>query len=251
MNEVYSILIDTNAMVKLCLYIEICECVEKEIGTQLDEIIEVLKSREIRKDYLEHEELKKGYNLFRYLKEKHEEFDGNVNILFSSLSEMELFHLFLENAFDEELTKRHVPYLARRKKFLRWQVDFDYEEKVLKRWNTLKEKTDEVNIGFSCPERENNDLILDISAIGEIISRYVVLDTIDLYLYVLGIYLMVDEIYTTDSEFRDIINKVGREWEDMRQRIINDLKVWPHFSEEFEKEGRIRFPVGKLHKIRV
>lgn len=134
--KVYSILIDTNAMAKLSLYVEICECAnKKKLGTEINEIKEILKSKGVKSGYLKIKEIKKGYSLFKHLKQKIKEFNGNVNIYFSSLSEMELFHLFLESVFDEELTKRHVPYLARRKKFLRYQVDFDYENTVLKRWH--------------------------------------------------------------------------------------------------------------------
>lgn len=247
--NMYSILIDTNAMAKLSLYVEICECAKKEFGTEIDKIKEILKSKGVKNSYLKIKEIEKGYNLFKHLKQKNEEFNGNVNILFSSLSEMELFHLFLESAFDEELTKRHVPYLARRKKFLRLQVDFNYEDAVLRRWDTLKETTDAANIGFICPERENNDIILDIGKAGKIVSKYVVLDTVDLYLYVLGIYLMVDEIYTTDNEFRTIINNIRRDWKDIRQKIQNDLKAnWPHFREEYKKTGTVRLPEGRIKK---
>lgn len=245
-DSTYSILIDTNAMAKLSIYVGICECAVKEFGTGLDEIKEVLNSKKINK-YCEIDEIKKGYDLLVYLKKKYNEFNGNIVIWFSSLSEIELLHLFLEKTFDQELTRRHVPYLARRKRFLRYQVDFDYENEVLRRWETIKEKTNDADIGFRFPEREreNNYLAFDIGEIAEMILKYAVLDPVDLYLYALGICLMVDEIYTHDKEFSEIINKIMGEWKHIGQNIQNDLKEkWPRFREEFEKTGKIRLPRG-------
>lgn len=58
---------------------------------------------------------------------------------------------------------------------------------------------------------------------------------------------MVDEIYTTDNEFKTIINNIKNEWKRINHKIQNDLKEkWPHFREEFKKAKTIQLPRGVI-----
>ncbi|MBA7635091.1 hypothetical protein ES703_42691 [subsurface metagenome] len=230
-------LIDTNAMVRLSLYVESCQTVEAMLGTSIEELKSKFREIKNTKDtqlYFEGRgSIKEGYKLFDHLKRKIEEFD-TVQIWFSLLSEIELLNVFLDRTFDIELTRKCIPYRIRRKKPFRVQIDFNYEGEITRYWEDIKEKLGEQGIEFYNPEKKS-DTIQDIIKIAKIVTRYVALEPVDLYLYASGIYLRADEIYTHDSEFRTIINKIytDREWKNIYKNIQQDLKKYIRsFQEE-------------------
>jgi len=222
----FVILIDTNAMAALSLYVESCNTVERDLGISVDDDLKSeLNKKDIKSDYLNFEEIKKGYKVYDYLREKIKSFDGNINIWFSLLSEIELLNVFLDRAFDHELTRKGIPYRIRRKKPFRTQIDFDYEEKIASYWRDIKEKLGKEGIEFYSPEEES-EAIRDIIEIAKIVTQYVALEPVDLYLYASGIDLRADEIYTYDEEFRKIINKIN-----IQQEL---KKTIPSIKEECE-----------------
>jgi predicted nucleic acid-binding protein len=257
----FVILIDTNAMVALSLYVESCDTVGRDLGISVDDDLNddlksELNQKDIKSDYLNFEEIKKGYKLYDYLRKKIESFDGDINIWFSLLSEIELLDVFLGRAFDHELTRKGIPYRIRRKKPFRTQIDFDYEEKIAKYWRDIKEKLGKKGIEFDNPENpeKESEAVQDIIEIAKIVTRHVALEPVDLYLYASGIDLRVDEIYTYDEEFREIINKIhpDREWRNIYENIQQDLKkVIRSFQEEcktyyemYGKDKKICLPEG-------
>ena len=134
----FVILIDTNAMAALSLYVESCNTVGRDLGISVDDVKSELDQKDIKNDYLNFKEIKKGYKLYDYLRKKIKSLDGNINIWFSLLSEIELLNVFLDRAFDHELTRKGIPYRIRRKKPFRTQIDFDYEEKIAKYWRDIR-----------------------------------------------------------------------------------------------------------------
>ena len=250
----FVILIDTNAMAALSLYVESSNTVGRDLGISVDDLkSEFENQKDIKSDYLNFKEIKKGYKLYNYLGEKIRSFDGNINVWFSLLSEIELLDVFLDRAFDHKLTGKGIPYRIRRKKPFRVQVDFDYEEEIAKSWEDVKEKLGEQGIEFDNPENpeKESDAIQDIIKIAKIVTRHVALEPVDLYLYASGIYLRADEIYTRDEEFRVIINKIltDKEWRNIYKNIQQDLRDLEKedirsFEEEYRKEGKICLPKG-------
>jgi len=250
----FVILIDTNAMTALSLYVQSCTTVEAALGTTVDELKSKFREIKNTKDtqlYFEGRGgIKEGYKLFNYLKSKIEEFD-TVQIWFSLLSEIELLDVFLDRTFDRELTRKCIPYRIRRKKPFRVQIDFDYEEEIAKSWEDIKEKLGEQGIEFDNPENpeKESNAIQDIIRIAKIVTRYVALEPVDLYLYASGIYLRVDEIYTRDEEFRVIINKIrtDSEWRNIYDDIQKDLRK---FIRSFQEERKTYYEMyGKEKKI--
>ena len=233
----FVILIDTNVMAALSLYVESSNIVGRCLGISVDDLKNEFKNiKDIKSDYLNFEEIKKGYKVYDYLREKIKSFDGNINIWFSLLSEIELLNVFLDRAFDHELTRKGIPYRIRRKKPFRTQIDFDYEEKIAKYWRDIKEKLGKEGIEFYNPEKEI-EAVQDIIKIAKIVTQYVALESVDLYLYASGIDLRADEIYTYDEEFRKIINKIrpDREWKNIYENIQQELKkIIPSIQEECE-----------------
>jgi len=243
-------LIDTNAMAALTLYVESCVTVEAPLGTTVEELKNKFKEIKNTKDtqlYFEGRgNIKDGYNLFDHLKSKIKEFDA-VQIWFSLLSEIELLDVFLDRTFDIELTRKGVPYRIRQNKPFRTQIDFDYEERVAKYWEDIKEKLTQYDIEFNNPEDREGAAIRDIIRIAKIVTQYVALEPVDLYIYASGIDLGADEIYTHDKEFRVIINKIrtDKEWENIYENIQQDLRKFVRsFEDEYRKEGKIYLPKG-------
>ncbi len=243
----FVILIDTNAMVLLSLYVESCCTVGKDLGISIDDLkSEFENQRDTKENYLNFEEIKKGYNLYDHLKQKGRGFDANLEVWFSLLSEVELLNVFLERTFELELTRKGIPYRIRRKKPFRMQIDFDYDTKVFSYWKNRKGKLAKSDIEFSYPEKDDG-AIQDIVKIANIVTRYVALEPVDLYLYASGIHLRADEIYTHDTELREIINKIRTdgEWTNIRKNIQQDLRTFIRsFEDEYQKEGEISLPKG-------
>ncbi len=232
----FVILIDTSAMVPLWLYVESCNTIEKDLGISINDLKSEFKNRKnIKENYLNFKEVEKGYKLYNYLRNKIKSFDGNIEVWFSLLAEIELLNVFLEKVFDIELTRKGIPYIIRKKKLFRMQIEFNYEEKVAKNWEGIKEKLAQDDIEFSNPEKKS-DVIQDIKEIAEIVTRYVALGSVDLYLYALGIHLKANEIYTHDQELRGIINNIcNKQWLNIYDSIQLDLRKYILlFKEECE-----------------
>jgi len=223
------ILIDTNAMVALSLYVESCEAAGLVIGSKPNNIKNTLGKRYILRR--PHDPIKNGYKLFDHISSKQKK--QEVIIYFSLLSEMELLHVFLDRKFDQKLTQQGIPFRIRIRKPFRTQV--------------YKERLKEQNIEFDYPENKE-ELIKDVIKISKIITKYIALDSVDLYLYSLGIYLRADEIYTYDEEFRSIMNKVltNSKWKTIRNNIQKDLiKFDESFKNEYKEKWKIKLPKGK------
>ena len=246
-NMPFVILIDTNAMTALSLYVDSCDTVRKDLGINIGDLkTEFETQKDIKNDCLNFGEIEKGYRLYYHLKEKIGESGENIKIWFSLLSEIELLNVFLDRAFDHELTKKRIPYRIRHKKPFRTQIDFNYEEKVANYWGNMEERLAESDIEFNYPE---NDVgaIRDIIKIAKIVTQYVALGPVDLYLYASGIHLRADEIYTIDAEFKYIINKIRDDdgWETVYRNIQQDLRKFIRsFEDEYEKMGKIYLPEG-------
>ena len=250
----FVILIDTNAMAALSLYVESSNIVGRCLGISVDDLKNEFKNiKDIKSDYLNFDEIKKGHKVYDYLREKIKSFDDNINIWFSLLSEIELLNVFLDRAFDHELTRKGIPYRIRQKKPFRTQIDFDYEEKIAKYWRDIKENLGKKGIEFYNPEIKS-EVVQDIIKIAKIVTQYVALEPVDLYLYASGIDLIADEIYTYDNEFKTIINgiRTNIEWRNIYDSIQQDLRKFIRsfreecktYYEKHKKEKKIDLPKG-------
>jgi len=253
----FVVLIDTNAMAALSLYVESCNTVGIDRAIRvIDDLKNELNQEDIKSNYLNFEEIVKGYKVYDYLQEKIKSFDGNIKIWFSLLSEIELLDVFLDRAFDQELTRKGIPYRIRQKKPFRTQIDFNYKEKIAKYWIDIKDNLGKKGIEFYNLE-EKDEAVQNITKIAKIITQYVALEPVDLYLYASSIYLRADEIYTYDTEFKTIINgiRTNIEWRNINNSIQQDLrKLIRQFQEEYntyyendkkhKKEKKIDLPKG-------
>ena len=240
----------TNALSRLSLYVDVCRCVEMRLGTKWDVLNRELCFKSISNEHFGKEntqQIKEGYKLFDHLITKKAEYD-NVKIWFSAFSRIELLNIFLERTFDRQLTRNGVPFRVRLKKPLRTQINFDYNTEVFEYWIMLKSELENSDIELMEPERLSG-AVKDILRISDIITRYVALDVIDLYLYASSIFIRANELYCHDIEFRWIVRNIqkenGEKWKNISRNIQNDLKNSFSWIElEFEEKGLIALPEG-------
>lgn len=247
----FTILIDTNAVTSLSLYLEACELVGKKPDTinNKTDLISLLEGKEIKSEWLSFEKkggIAQGLRDFKNLKVRGKRYQ--LKIYFPAIIEIEALHVLMERRFDQELTRRLVPYRLRSKKVIRRQVDFNYEE-IYENWSKFKNNLSLEEMELHLPEREFDGLIDDALTISNILMKYISLETIDSLLYAIGVKIGADEIYTHDGELKEVINNIAkgedRDWQKIAKLFYKDLKdMFPSFKEEFDKNKRIKLPYG-------
>lgn len=246
-SDKYVSLLDTTAVTFLTLYIEACDSLGEDLWIDFEDFKSKYESK-VPKPYINFIDIKKGRDVLIHLNSKTREFDGNMEIWFSLLNEIELLNILTDRLFDEELRKKLVPSRIRNKKLLKLQIDFDYDRKVFGYWSSMRQRLEGLNIEIQTPEGphgSSDGALIDIINIAKIIAKYVNLTSVDLYLYATGLYLRSDEILTHDGEMGAIIDYIRseREWSDIKSGIQNDLiNSIPSFREEYELNGALNFP---------
>jgi len=244
--ESFTILIDTNAITAITLYLETCEIVKKDPDeiNEIGEIKKLLKKQNIEEEWLaftDRNGIKDGYKAFKYLKEKAERYE--ISIYLPVLAEIEALHLFTERKFDEILTRKGIPHRLRTKKVTRVCVDFDYNQ-IYKKWNSYKEKLEYQGIELVTPEKEGFGFWNDVLKISNLLMKYILMGNIDMLMYAIAIYLRADEIYTRDQEFKNIVRQLSKppnsKWREISRSFKDDLiRSFPSFEiESSEKVER-------------
>lgn len=252
--EIFTILIDTNAIISLSLYYKACELagLEPNEVNKLEKIKRLLEAKGIKMEWLgfnrESNVIKNGFKTFKYLREKTEQYE--LGVYFPSIADIEALHLLMERKFDEVLTKKCVPYRLRTKKVFRTIVDFDYN-KIFEEWKNFKETLEYQGIWLTLPE----DLYMEkgfwkeIFLIFNLLMRYILLGNIDMLIYAISLYLRANEIYTYDTEFRTIVNQIyhpsTQKWKKIAKHLEKDLiNHFPSIKEEFDIYKEVKFPKG-------
>lgn len=247
--ESFTILIDTNAIIALPLYFKSCKLIEKgpnEIN-EPNEIITLLQNKGIKSEWLAYERgIKNGFHAFKYLREKAEQYE--LSVYFPIIGDIEALHLLMERKFDEVLTKRGIQYRLRKKRVFRNIVDFDYNQ-IYENWNNFKDKLlGDHGIILSEPEKLHDKFWVDIFITLNLLMKYILLDIGDMIIYSIALYLRTNVIYTYDTEFKTIINQISHRqqpWLDVVAHLEQVLiEKFPAFKEEFDKEKKIKFPLG-------
>lgn len=243
-NNNFIAIIDTNAVSALSLYVVCCNAIGKDLEAiyirsgSTAEIKQIIESEfkvqtGIGRDFLNIDAVVNGWKTYSYIRARLASYE-KLSVMFPHLCEIELLHMFLERVFDKELTRKGIPYRIRKNRPFRVQVGFSYDTEVFGYWENIRNALGKYGIEFGRPEDDYD--IKDIASISHIISRYIALDPVDLYLYAIGILERADEIYTYDSEFRKIIHSVksdgGESWGNIRNSICRDLKYIPSFREQ-------------------
>ena len=230
MSDPHSVLIDTCAMAALSIYCEFCDARKKTYGTSSSELFGDLPTH-LKNEYFEEEAIKHGYQCYKYLRDLKQ--NGDIVFYFSKLVKVELLDVFLDVSFDEMLVREGISFRLRRKKPLRWQVNFDYNKKVSNRYATIEKCLDGLGISISCPEADLRSSYRQAFEINDILSSHIFLDSVDSYLFSLSVFLMVDEIITFDHEFKNILNefRASREWKKHREYFEYEvIKIVPQYQ---------------------
>lgn len=256
-----SILIDTNALSALYLYIDTCLKLDIDINTpHEDGIREGILNTNVDtclKGFIEFDQVIKGFSIYRYLWDLNDTYDYENEFLVSKFSFFELSRICLEVKYHESLSNCNIPYRIRRKDPFKVGDGIDFLGTLY--INGVQEYLDKVQ---SCLNDNDIDLIIPeerdfhvmdetIDAIAKIVSRYVHLQSHDLYLYALAIHQRVDEIYSHDNELIDLANKVrtgNKPYNTIRNNLTNALVscAITKFSEEYKhsEKQKLTFPKG-------
>jgi len=248
-SEKFVTLLDTTAVTFLTLYIEACEAVGGDYCINLDELKSKYEDNKVPRQYLNFKDIKKGCDVLTHMNARSKEFDGNIEIWFSLLNEIELLNILTERFFDEELRRKKIPYRIRSKKLLKLQIDFDYDREIFGYWKSMKSKMEELNINLQTPEgpESSRDALIDIVNIAKVIAKHVNFTSVDLYIYATGLFLHSDEIFTHDEEMEAIISRIRNdpEWSSIKSAIQSDLIInFPPFKEEYDINKEINFPAS-------
>lgn len=213
----HTTLIDTCALANLFYYVETCITLNLPLGSNFETIKTAMK-QPLSDDSIQ-KIIDKGLKIFKYIKEK-----DSLNYI-SVFSKMEFFKMLINISFDNELTKLRIPPFIRAKKYLRTQINFDYEKNVVQIWKDSMEKLKENDIELVILEYESDVDVYEIYDICNTISSFVSLDLIDLYLFATALSQKIDVIITNDNEFKDILNFIidKNEWEDVRTGICKAI----------------------------
>jgi hypothetical protein len=217
----YSVLIDSNGLAALSCYFEVCNKLEIEVGSSIEDI---KKNIEFDKKYVNFAPLKSAFRIWTYLKKKQNENDV-FTLYISQFADMELRDVLVNRLFDEHLSKYHFPFRLQKKRPLRHQVCFNYDESVSKPCELVYKTLQDNGFYVEIPELDNASFTRDVCSVMKMLANYVFLDVMDAYFYCLSVLLLVDEILTSDEEFRVVVNHIKStpEWNELRNGFVSLL----------------------------
>jgi len=199
-----SVLLDTCVLARLSLYFEACLAARLQPGCTIDELHQSMRELQLCSrpgDLLASESLNDGRKTWMALVAA-----PDSQYSYSLLSQLETQVLLEERAVDALLLGK-VPFRLWRNKPLRMQTEIDYDGEVLGKWTDLI-STLETVINVQCIEEADEARPSDIVDVSNILSRHLVLDPIDLYLYSCAVFTMVDEVWTDDGDLRTLITGI-------------------------------------------
>lgn len=254
--EIITILLDTNALTSLSLFIEFCDMANIDPGNVNSAadfgqaVKRIAKEKDIVEEFLLSKQDKggpfQGSKVFKHLRE------GNPKeVLTSSICENEALHVLLERKADEILTKAGVPFRLRKKTFFRVQTELDYPN-IWKQWEGFMSALENYGIGLKFAEEEYSSqdkgaFWRDLFALQQCLMKYILIESQDFLIYTTAILIGADEIYTTDVEFKNIINSICNPsddgWKRVRKEIGEKLvDVITSRAEEYRHMGKLTLP---------
>jgi len=253
-----NILIDTNAMNNLHLYLDIC----LKIGIEPDQddfnkikkiICDKLHVSEQEK-VIQFTEVEKGYKLYNYLK-KANQLDGNkrCKFFFSRLSQVELNHILLEKKYHSDLADCQVPYRIRKDNIFKRNTDYVnylkdiYTTGVIQHNKEINELITEKEIDYLIFEDYFRNSMEDtLLVITDVVNKYLHLQSNDLLLYCLAIFGKINYIYSHDNEFKNLCNSLGtdgkcKEYREIIKEELNSTGL-EQFLEDEDGNINVIFP---------
>jgi len=219
-----SVLLDTCVLARLSLYCQACLAAKLELGCTIDRLHRSMHDLQLCSrpgDLLDSQYIREGQRTWSSIAAA-----SDLHYSYSLLSQLETQVLLEDKAIDAKLFGK-VPFRLWRNKPLRMQTEIDYDTEVLGNWTYLVEALESV-ADVDCIERANEVKPSEIADVSNILSRHLILDPIDLYLYSCAVFAMVDEVWTHDEDFRIVVGNLrsnGR-YRNQRQAILGDLSMF-------------------------
>ena len=247
-SQLKTIFLDTNALSRLSIYLEFCD--KYELNPK-DATINLEKGSPFwdKIGYPSHvfavkKGIEDGQKLYSYLKDDSQEIGETVT---SQVCEFELLHVLEERKADSVLREAGIPYRLRRKNigklFLSDLNEYDYKE-VAQDLENFKTLLSDQEIGYTILEGEEN--ARDIYKIAGVISGYILLDTMDIYVYASAILAESDELITYDRELKRVLKDLRESkdafWKRIRKGLLEDLK---ETVPQFRDLDEVILPLGK------
>jgi hypothetical protein len=216
-----SVLLDTCVLARLSLYFQACLAAKLKPGCTIGQLQESMRDLRLcsrPEDLLAGGSIGEGQRTWTAMATA-----PDNHYSYSLLSQLETQVLLEEKAVDARLLGR-VPFRLWRNKPLRMQTEIDYDTEVLGMWTNLID-TLETIVNMECIERADSVRPSDIVEVSNILSRYLILDPIDLYLYSCAVFAMVDDVWTYDTDLRILVDGLtsNGHLQIQRQAIVADL----------------------------
>ena len=227
-----SVLLDTCVLARLSLYFEACLAAKLEPGCTIDELHRSMCELRLCSrpgDLLAGGSIKDGRETWAAMVAT-----PDSQYSYSLLSQLETQVLLEERAVDALLLGK-VPFRLWRNKPLRMQTEIDYDAEVLDKWTGLI-STMETVVNVQCIEGVDEVRPSDIVDVSNILSRHLVLDPIDLYLYSCAVFAMVDEVWTYDGDLRILVEDITTNGHFQSQRGAMDVEL-ADLNEKFGSGG--------------
>jgi len=253
--EIITILLDTNALTSLSLFIEFCDMANIDPGNvnSAADFGQAVKRIAREKNIVEEFFLSKdapggpsqGFIAFEYLRGR-----CSKEVLTSSICENEALYVLLERKADEILTKAGVPFRLRRKTYFRVQTELDYPN-IRKHWESFMSTLENYGIELKFVEeeygQEKGAFWRDLFALQQRLMKYILIESQDFLIYTTAILIGADEIYTADREFRGIVNSIydppDDRWKQVRRGIEKELvDALTSRAEEYSSTGKLALP---------
>ena len=249
--KIITVLLDTNALTSLSLFIEFCDMAnidpdDIKSTSDFDQAVKrIAKEKDIVEEFLLSKEDKggpfQGSKVFKYLRGR-----SFKEVLTSSICENEALHVLLERRADEILTKVGVPFRLRKKTFFRVQTELDYPN-IRKQWEDFKSTLEDYGIEVKFAEEGYRAFWRDLFALQQCLMKYILIESQDFLIYATAILIGADEIHTNDDEFKSIINSIynpsNDRWKQIREEIEKELvDAIPSREEEYKRTGKLVLP---------
>ncbi|WAI01820.1 hypothetical protein [Methanogenium organophilum] len=241
------VMLDTNAMVYLYLYVDTCD----EIGIDLDQnsfvdftnILDERLKKPANQKVLQIRMLKKGYNVYKSLNKLK---NSDSTFYFSKLAKLELNHVCLENKYHQELSECNIPYRIRQKDPFKYDIPPAYLTEiyttgVINHVKRMEELLSDKGVEFNLVDEDPTVMGQTIDIITTIFNQYIHLQSNDLYIYCLAVQTMSTYFLLFDGELKNVAEKLRTDdyYREYREKIIDDLCRCRRLDKfNFDEEGK-------------
>jgi len=239
------VLLDSNILAGLSLYLAACSQIGAAPGTSTDTLLAAFlgsSSAATRPDlFVDKGAIDQGRTQFAQLSGLSNSSSG-LDLYASRVSHLEVRNLLTERAFDECMHACNVPFRMRSRRPFRCQISFDYSEKVDAPWTSLLSVMEQCGLKLQVAEdylgeedeSRGFQIMLDAT---EAIARCFNLEDVDLYLCAVSLVIPVDTFFSRDNEVSHVMNslRTNLDWRPVADRVISEMAA---ISETFREHVR-------------